>query len=118
MADEDNIPLTSNKDVKITVSKAKKNAIETEIVPLENLRAPIKKGDVVATLKIIIPKSEIQSIDLIAAKDIAEAGYISSFFSSSYLSSFSSLSHKLHLPLLQYYPAYLRVLLSILLSFL
>ena len=41
----------------------------------------IKKGDVVATLKIIIPKSEIQSIDLIAAKDIAEAGYISSFFS-------------------------------------
>ena len=81
MADEDNIPLTSNKDVKITVSKAKKNAIETEIVPIENLRAPIKKGDVVATLKIIIPKSEIQSIDLIAAKDIAEAGYISSFFS-------------------------------------
>ena len=81
MADEDNVPLTSNKDVKITVSKAKKNAIETEIVPVENLRAPIKKGDVVATLKIIIPKSEIQSIDLIAAKDIAEAGYISSFFS-------------------------------------
>jgi D-alanyl-D-alanine carboxypeptidase (penicillin-binding protein 5/6) len=81
MADEDNVPLTSNSDVKITVSKAKKNAIETEIVPIENLRAPIKKGDVVATLKIIIPKSEIQSIDLIAAKDIAEAGYISSFFS-------------------------------------
>ena len=81
MADQDTIPLTTSTDIKITVSKAKKDAIETEIIPIDNLKAPIKKGDVVASLKVIIPKSEPQFRDLIASIDIDEAGYISSFFS-------------------------------------
>ena len=81
MADQDTIPLTTSADIKITVSKAKKDAIETKIIPIDNLKAPIKKGDVVASLKVIIPKSEPQFRDLIASVDIDEAGYISSFFS-------------------------------------
>ena len=81
MAAEDTVPLTSNKNITITVSKAKKDAIETEIFPISNLEAPIKKGDIVATLKVIIPKSDPQYLDLISSKDIDEAGYVSSFFS-------------------------------------
>ena len=81
MASEDMVPLTTNVDIVITVSKAKKDAIETEIIPIENLKAPFKKGDVVAYLKVNIPKTDSQLIDLIASKDIDEAGYISSFFS-------------------------------------
>ena len=80
MASEDMVPLTSNVDIIITVSKAKKNAIETEIIPIENLEAPFKKGDVVAFLKINIPKTDPQFIELVASIDIDEAGYISSFF--------------------------------------
>ena len=81
MASEDMVSLTTNTDIIITVSKAKKDAIETEIVPIENLSVPFKKGDVVAFLKVNIPKTDSQFIELVATKDIDEAGYISSFFS-------------------------------------
>ena len=81
MASEDMVSLTTNTDIIITVSKAKKDAIEIEIVPIENLSVPFKKGDVVAFLKVNIPKTDSQFIELVATKDIDEAGYISSFFS-------------------------------------
>ena len=81
MASEDTVPLTTDKDIVITVAKAKKDAIETEIVPIDNLKAPFKQGDVVALLKIMIPKTDPQFINLVATKDIDEAGYISSFIS-------------------------------------
>ena len=89
MASEDMVSLTTNTDIIITVSKAKKDAIETEIVPIENLSVPFKKGDVVAFLKVNIPKTDSQFIELIATKDIDEAGYISSFFSYIYSSILS-----------------------------
>ena len=89
MASEDMVSLTTNTDIVITVSKAKKDAIETEIVPIENLSVPFKKGDVVAFLKVSIPKTDSQFIELVATKDIDEAGYISSFFSFIYSSILS-----------------------------
>ena len=89
MASEDMVSLTTNTDIIITVSKAKKDAIETEIVPIENLSVPFKKGDVVAFLKVSIPKTDSQFIELVATKDIDEAGYISSFFSFIYSSILS-----------------------------
>ena len=89
MASEDMVSLTTNTDIIITVSKAKKDAIETEIVPIENLSVPFKKGDVVAFLKVNIPKADPQFIELVATKDIDEAGYISSFFSYIYSSILS-----------------------------
>ena len=89
MASEDMVSLTTNTDIIITVSKAKKDAIETEIVPIENLSVPFKKGDVVAFLKVSIPKTDSQFIELVATKDIDEAGYISSFFSYIYSSILS-----------------------------
>ena len=89
MASEDIVSLTTNTDIIITVSKAKKDAIETEIIPIENLSVPFKKGDVVAFLKVNIPKTDSQFIELVATKDIDEAGYISSFFSYIYSSILS-----------------------------
>jgi len=89
MASDDMVSLTTNTDIIITVSKAKKDAIETEIVPIENLSIPFKKGDVVAFLKVNIPKTDSQFIELVATKDIDEAGYISSFFSYIYSSILS-----------------------------
>ena len=89
MASEDMVPLTTNADIIITVSKAKKDAVETKIIPIENLSVPFKKGDVVALLKVNIPKTDPQFIELVASKDIDEAGYISSFFSYIYSSILS-----------------------------
>lgn len=80
MASEDQVALTTSKDIIVTVEKAKKNAIETEILPIDNLKIPFKQGDVVALLKVTIPKSDPQFIELVASRDINEAGYISSFF--------------------------------------
>jgi D-alanyl-D-alanine carboxypeptidase (penicillin-binding protein 5/6) len=79
MASEDKVSLTTEKDIVITVAKARKDAIETEIIPINNLKTPFKKGDVVAMLKVTIPKAAPQYIDLVATKNIDEAGYISSF---------------------------------------
>ena len=89
MASEDTVSLTTDKDIVITVAKAKKDAIETEIVPVDNLKAPFKQGDVVALLKVMIPKTDPQYINLVATKDIEEAGYISSFISYIYNSVLS-----------------------------
>ena len=58
-------------------------------MPIDNLKVPFKKGDVVALLKIIIPKTDPQYINLVATKDIGEAGYISSFISYIYNSVLS-----------------------------
>ncbi len=80
-ASEDMVPLPTDKDIVITVAKAKKDAIETEILPVDNLKAPFKQGDVVAMLKVMIPKTDPQYINLVATKDIDESGYISSFIS-------------------------------------
>jgi D-alanyl-D-alanine carboxypeptidase (penicillin-binding protein 5/6) len=79
MASEDKVSLTTDKDIVITVAKAKKDAIETEIIPIDSLKTPFKKGDVIAMLKVTIPKANPQYIDLVATKNIDEAGYISSF---------------------------------------
>ena len=65
------------------------DAIETEIIPINNLKTPFKKGDVVAMLKVTIPKAAPQYIDLVAAKNIDEAGYISSFIAYIYNSAVS-----------------------------
>ena len=89
MASEDMVPLTTDKDIVITVARAKKDAIETEIVPVDNLKIPFKQGDVVALLKVMIPKTDPQYINLVATKDIDEAGYISSFISYIYNSVLS-----------------------------
>ena len=79
MASEDKVSLTTDKDIVITFAKAKKDAIETEIIPIDSLKTPFKKGDVIAMLKVTIPKTNPQYIDLVATKNIDEAGYISSF---------------------------------------
>ena len=79
MASEDKVSLTTDRDIMITVAKAKKDAIETEIIPINNLKTPFKKGDVIAMLKVTIPKATPQYIDLVATKNIDEASYISSF---------------------------------------
>jgi D-alanyl-D-alanine carboxypeptidase len=89
MASEDTVSLTTDKDIVITVTKAKKDAIQTEIVPVDNLKVPFKQGDVVALLKVMIPKTDPQYINLVATKDIEEAGYISSFISYIYSSVLS-----------------------------
>jgi D-alanyl-D-alanine carboxypeptidase (penicillin-binding protein 5/6) len=89
MASEDKVSLTTDRDIMITVAKAKKDAIETEIIPINNLKTPFKKGDVVAMLKVTIPKAAPQYIDLVAAKNIDEAGYISSFIAYIYNSAVS-----------------------------
>jgi D-alanyl-D-alanine carboxypeptidase (penicillin-binding protein 5/6) len=84
MASEDKVSLTTDKDIVITVAKAKKDAIETEIIPIDSLKTPFKKGDVIAMLKVTIPKTTPQYIDLVATKNIDEAGYISSFITHIY----------------------------------
>jgi D-alanyl-D-alanine carboxypeptidase len=89
MASEDTVSLTTDKDIVITVTKAKKDSIQTEIVPVDNLKVPFKQGDVVALLKVMIPKTDPQYINLVATKDIEEAGYISSFISYIYSSVLS-----------------------------
>ena len=89
MASEDTVSLTTDKDIVITVAKAKKDAIQTEIVPVDNLKVPFKQGDVVALLKVMIPKTDPQYINLVSTKDIEEAGYISSFISYIYSSVLS-----------------------------
>ncbi len=78
--DSDSVELTVNRDVRITVPKAEKDSVKTEIIYNTPLIAPVNKGDMVGTLNIIIPQLGEFKVPVVAAEDIEKAGFISRAF--------------------------------------
>lgn len=75
----DSVPLVPQKDIVVTLPKmAATDKIKVEASYPAPLRAPIKKGDVVGTLKVETPVLGVQEFPLVAGADVAPAGMFKS----------------------------------------
>jgi len=71
------------KDIIITVAKSKKDAISYDVVPID-VFAPVKSGEIVAQLEVIIPKEDVVYFDLIVTNDVNQTNLIMRFINMIY----------------------------------
>ena len=75
-AKEDNLALSVNRDVSLTIPKAQKDNVKIEVEYNSPIIAPIQKGDTVGSLHITIPQSGTFQVPLIAATDLEKSSFI------------------------------------------
>lgn len=68
------VPIAVNQDVKITVPKTPSDSYSFEVTYKKPLIAPVKAGDEVGTLKVIIPNGENLDYPLLATQNIGKLG--------------------------------------------
>ena len=82
-ANKNESTVSTLKDIIITVSKSKKNAISYNVVPI-NIIAPVKSGEIAAQLEVIVPKEDPIYFDLIATNDVKQTNFIMRFINMIY----------------------------------
>ncbi len=74
-AKEKMLPLTVNRDVRVSALKGQKDKIKTELQYNSPIKAPINKGDIVGSLNITIPQIGEFKVPLVASVDLEETGF-------------------------------------------
>lgn len=76
-ADQDFVTLVAKQDV-ITLlpSETNASAIQQNITLRENVRAPVKKGDVLGQVQLKLADDVIATVDLVAARDIRQSPWL------------------------------------------
>lgn len=74
-AKEDMLNLTINRDVRVTVPKGQKDNVQIKASYDLPIKAPVKKGDKIGDLQIVVPEVGEFSVPLLAAVDLEEAGF-------------------------------------------
>ncbi len=70
------VPVTVDKEIKVTVPVNFKNDLKTEIV-IAPVKAPVKKGQQLGTLKVSVPQQQPFEVPLLAAQDVEKLGFFS-----------------------------------------
>lgn len=68
------VPLTASRDVTVILPKPRRSELKLTLNYLGPLKAPLKKGDAVAKLRIEVPGQDASEIDLLAGEDIGRKG--------------------------------------------
>ena len=76
------VAATIKKDIYLTIPKRKKRSIKAVIEYDSPILAPIKKGDIIGTLKVFIKNDLKEEVDLIANEDVKKANIFSRLFKS------------------------------------
>ena len=76
----DDVPIFTLNDIKITVSKDKKDKITKKIIIDQNIKAPIKPMTTIAKLEVTIDDKEKIYFDLKNLEKVEKAGFISRIF--------------------------------------
>lgn len=79
------VPLTVEKDIRVPIPVSLRNDLKVEISYKGPLQAPVKKGDVVGTLKISIPRVKDFEVPLVAAADVEKIGLFAGAFAKALL---------------------------------
>ena len=75
-ANEPEIALTVDRDIRVTVSKLEKDNIKIETKYAEPIQAPLKKGDSVGEVLISVPEVGDFAVPLIVANDVEQSGFV------------------------------------------
>ncbi len=70
------VGLVADQDLRLLIPAGAANAISAEVLYQTPLKAPIKKGDKLAQLVVYLPDLPENRVDLFAARDIDEAGFM------------------------------------------
>lgn len=76
---EKELNLVYEKDNGVLVQKANASSIEQEVVINENISAPIMKGDVIGTVHFYLDGQLLDSVNLVAEKDISKMSVLSMY---------------------------------------
>lgn len=68
------VPLTAASDVNVILPKPRRNELKLSLNYLGPLKAPLKKGEPVAKLRIEVPGQAPSEIDLLAGEDVGRKG--------------------------------------------
>lgn len=79
------VALTVEKEIRIPVPVSFRNDLKVDVVYSGPLQAPIKKGAVVGTLKVSIPRVKNFEVPLVAASDVEEIGFFAGAFAKALL---------------------------------
>lgn len=80
--DEELVPLTMAEDARVTLRRVARAEMKVKVVYDGPVPAPIKAGDVIASLEITAPDMVTISLPLVAAKDVERQGVVGRIFSS------------------------------------
>ncbi len=72
----DAVAVTTAPGTVLTVPTIDTEKLSAEIIYRTGLSAPIAKGDVVGVLEVTIPNASRQQVEVVAAQDVEEAGYM------------------------------------------
>lgn len=72
---KDTVGVYTDKPLVLFAKKNEKRVVELEYIPLENIKAPIKKDDIIGKVIVLENGKEIMSANLLANEDIAEKNY-------------------------------------------
>ncbi len=73
---QDCVEVFTNRPVYLFSKKNERRAIETEFVEKDKVCAPIKKGDVLGELRIYENGKQIDSVDVVAGKDVLKKNFL------------------------------------------
>lgn len=77
MGEQGTVPLVIEQDVTLTIKRKSRRGLKVSAVYDGPVAAPIKKGDKLGNLKIVIPDSDNLEIPLLAGKDVGQLGTFS-----------------------------------------
>lgn len=78
---EKTVPAVAPRDLTIVVSRPDDRRLQKSIVPLEGVRAPVRAGQPVATLKVSSGDAVLAEMPVVAAADVPAAGFLKRLFS-------------------------------------
>ncbi|MBE6449125.1 MAG: D-alanyl-D-alanine carboxypeptidase [Alphaproteobacteria bacterium] len=73
---EERVPVILDKKALITIHRLDKDKAKISITYDSLPKAPIKKGQKIATLNVLLPDGSNKPFDLVAQKDVAKAGFL------------------------------------------
>lgn len=72
---EKTVPLVSGKDIILTLPRSQRKNLKVKISYDSPVTAPLKAGDKVGTIEVTIPEKGVETLPLIVAKDVEQAGF-------------------------------------------
>lgn len=75
LGEQRRVAAVPKEDFILTLTKGKQNEINTVVTYESPLKAPIVKGQKIASITISIPDQESKTVDLVAANDVKRLGY-------------------------------------------
>ncbi|HBE05175.1 MAG TPA: hypothetical protein DCY85_01660, partial [Firmicutes bacterium] len=74
------VPVGTSTDYAVLVERGKERFIETKLLPEEQIKLPLKRGQQIGTLIVMSGKEEVGRTAVVALQDVKQANFVVRFF--------------------------------------